>query len=219
MILFRIEIFVHLRNQRDKSEHYFNIKRTMYISLSHHYNWLYLTLHDTLESKYFPKAGLFQVVHIDPWQVDKILGGWKPPIKTGVKNTENWWGQYNHQRIGAETGEVGNKRMGGDHLNNSAVKIGQNTKKSPGDLRRLAVTQDSKGKQSTHAGVKNSQMSKIIIIIIIIVDFAVPVDHRIILKESEKKDKYLDLARELKKAVEHESDDCANCDWCVRHNN
>ena len=32
-----------------------------------------------------------------------------------------------------------------------------------------------------------------------IVDFAVPVDHRIILKESEKKDKYLDLARELKK--------------------
>ena len=32
-----------------------------------------------------------------------------------------------------------------------------------------------------------------------IVDFAVPVDHRIILKESKKKDKYLDLARELKK--------------------
>ena len=32
-----------------------------------------------------------------------------------------------------------------------------------------------------------------------IVDFAIPVDHRINLKESEKKDKYLDLARELKK--------------------
>ena len=32
-----------------------------------------------------------------------------------------------------------------------------------------------------------------------IVDFAVLADHRIILKESEKKDKYLDLARELKK--------------------
>ena len=31
-----------------------------------------------------------------------------------------------------------------------------------------------------------------------IVDFAVPVDHRIKLKESEKKDKYLDLARKLK---------------------
>ena len=32
-----------------------------------------------------------------------------------------------------------------------------------------------------------------------IVDFAVPADHRIKLKESEKKDKYLNLARELKK--------------------
>ena len=32
-----------------------------------------------------------------------------------------------------------------------------------------------------------------------IVDFAVPADHRINLKESEKKDKYLDLASELKK--------------------
>ena len=31
------------------------------------------------------------------------------------------------------------------------------------------------------------------------VDFAVPADHRGILKESEKKDKYLDFARELKK--------------------
>ena len=32
-----------------------------------------------------------------------------------------------------------------------------------------------------------------------IVDFAVPADYRINLKESEKKDKYLDLARELEK--------------------
>ena len=32
-----------------------------------------------------------------------------------------------------------------------------------------------------------------------IVDFAVPADHRINLKENEKKDKYLDLTRELKK--------------------
>ena len=52
-----------------------------------------------------------------------------------------------------------------------------------------------------------------------IVDLAVPADHRINLKESEKKDKYLDLARELKKTVEYESNDCANCDWCVRRSN
>ncbi len=32
-----------------------------------------------------------------------------------------------------------------------------------------------------------------------IVDFAVPAEHRIKLKEREKKDKYLDLARELEK--------------------
>ena len=32
-----------------------------------------------------------------------------------------------------------------------------------------------------------------------IVDFAVPADHRIKAKEFEKKEKYLDLARELKK--------------------
>ena len=32
----------------------------------------------------------------------------------------------------------------------------------------------------------------------IIVDFAVPADHRIKLKESEKKDKYPDIAREFK---------------------
>ena len=32
-----------------------------------------------------------------------------------------------------------------------------------------------------------------------LVDFAVPADHRITLKECEKKDKYLDLASELKK--------------------
>ena len=33
------------------------------------------------------------------------------------------------------------------------------------------------------------------------VDFAVPANHRVKLKESEKRDKYLDLARELKKIL------------------
>ena len=38
-------------------------------------------------------------------------------------------------------------------------------------------------------------------------DFTAPADHRVKLKENEKKDKYLDLARELKKkqTVEHET--------------
>ncbi len=53
------------------------------------------------------------------------------------------------------------------------------------------------------------------------VDFAVPADHRIKLKECEKKDKYLDLARELKKTTtrEHEINDYTNCDWCFRYSN
>ena len=50
-------------------------------------------------------------------------------------------------------------------------------------------------------------------------DFADTVDHRIKLKENEKKDKYLDLARELKKTVEHESDGDTNCNWCSWHKN
>ena len=52
-----------------------------------------------------------------------------------------------------------------------------------------------------------------------IVDFAVPADHRIKLKECEKKDKYLDLARKLKKTMEHEGDNYTNCDWCFWHDN
>ena len=34
------------------------------------------------------------------------------------------------------------ERAIGNYLNSSIVEIGQNTKKSPGDLRRLAVTQN-----------------------------------------------------------------------------
>ena len=52
-----------------------------------------------------------------------------------------------------------------------------------------------------------------------IVDFAVSADHRIKLKESVKKDKYLDLAREFKKSMEHEGDDYINRDWCFRYSN
>ena len=51
-----------------------------------------------------------------------------------------------------------------------------------------------------------------------IVDFAVLADHRIKLKECEK-DKYLNLARELKKTMEHEGDNYTNCDWCFQYSN
>ena len=37
-------------------------------------------------------------------------------------------------------GRVGNWRMNRDHTNNSNIKICQNTEKSPGDQKRLAVS-------------------------------------------------------------------------------
>ena len=52
-----------------------------------------------------------------------------------------------------------------------------------------------------------------------IVHFAVPADHRIKLKECEKWDKYFDLARELKKTMEHEVDNYTNCDLCFWNGN
>ena len=52
-----------------------------------------------------------------------------------------------------------------------------------------------------------------------IVDFAVPADHRIKLKECEKKDMYMDLLRELKKTMEYEGDNCTNRNWCFWYNN
>ena len=44
--------------------------------------------------------------------------------------------------IGKGTGRVENRKTNRDRPNYSIVKIGQNTEKSPGDLRRLAVTQN-----------------------------------------------------------------------------
>ena len=41
------------------------------------------------------------------------------------------------------TGGLGSWRMRGDHPNYYIIENGQNTEKSPGDLRRLAVTQTS----------------------------------------------------------------------------
>ena len=44
-------------------------------------------------------------------------------------------------------------------------------------------------------------------------NFAVPANHRLKIKESEKIDKYLDLDKELKITVEREGDSDMNCSW------
>ena len=65
----------------------------------------------------------------------------------------NWRTRYSNQMVGTGPGGLGNKRTSEHHPNCSIVEIGQNTEKSFGDLKRLAVTQTP---------VKNSQKSKII---------------------------------------------------------
>ena len=55
--------------------------------------------------------------------------------------------------IDTGTGGLEKKRTCGNHANNNIIKIGQNTEQSPGDLKRLAITQTSmKDHQLTLAG-------------------------------------------------------------------
>ena len=66
------------------------------------------------------------------------------------------------------TGRLRNLRTSGDHPDYGIFKIGQNSEKNRGDLRKLAVTQTQVKKPSDNAGMKKSQIIIIIIIIIII---------------------------------------------------
>ena len=50
-----------------------------------------------------------------------------------------------------------------------------------------------------------------------IVDFVIPTDNLVKLKENEKRVKYMDLARELKKTMNHESDVDTKCNWRARY--
>ena len=59
--------------------------------------------------------------------------------------------------IGKRTRRIGNKNTSGNHPNYSTVKIGQNTEKSPEDLRRLASYSNSIERPSADASMKNSQ--------------------------------------------------------------
>ena len=49
-----------------------------------------------------------------------------------------------------------------------------------------------------------------------IVALAVPADHKVKLKEIEKRGKYEDFARELKETVKHEGVDDNKCNWWAR---
>ena len=68
-------------------------------------------------------------------------------LKTTMENdadgdtSRNWCTRNNPQKLGKGTRILGNKRTRRDHPNYSINKMGQHTEKSPGDLRRIAVTQ------------------------------------------------------------------------------
>ena len=49
-------------------------------------------------------------------------------------------------------------------------------------------------------------------------DLSILTDHRLKLKENEKRDKYADLARELHKTMKHKDDGDTNCNWCTWNN-
>ena len=55
----------------------------------------------------------------------------------------NWRAWYSLERMGTGTGGLGKKWTSSDHPNYSILEIGQNTKKSPRDLRILTITQTS----------------------------------------------------------------------------
>ena len=66
----------------------------------------------------------------------------------------NWCVWNGHKRITQGSGGLGSWWMSGNHPNYYIIENGQNTEKSPGDLRSLAV--NSSKRPSANADVKNS---------------------------------------------------------------
>ena len=63
--------------------------------------------------------------------------------RNDVNTNYNWCSWYSHRSVIKETGGLGNKRTSGYHPNYNIIEIGQNTEKSPEDLKRVAVTETS----------------------------------------------------------------------------
>ena len=52
----------------------------------------------------------------------------------------DWWGWNDPQIFCKEAGRVGDRRTSSDIPNYSIVKVGTNSEKSPGDMRKVAVS-------------------------------------------------------------------------------
>ena len=89
------------------------------------------------------------------WSLNKTEGKWKevqvPVPCLGIEKTvehdgdnyinRDWCFWFSHQKITKGTERLGNKRTSEDHPNYYIIENDQNTEKSPGDLRKLPVTQ------------------------------------------------------------------------------
>ncbi len=60
--------------------------------------------------------------------------------ESDVYTNRDWYFLYSHQRIIKVTGGLRGWRTSGDHLKYSIIENDQNSEKTPGDLRRLAVS-------------------------------------------------------------------------------
>ena len=96
----------------------------------------------------------------------------------GYTNSK-WCSWYSHQRSGTGTRRLRNNRTSGGYPNYSIYKNRQNTERSPGDLRILAITQTP---------VRNHQL-------MLVGKNRKGVNNNI----NEKMENYFNLARELKK--------------------
>ena len=110
----------------------------------------------------------------------------------------NWCSQYSHQKFDTRTGGLGNNGTGGDWPNYSIVEIGQNTEKSPGDLRRHAVTQTPEENHQLTLKWKLST-SKIIIIMIIIIIIIIMIIQTATWKKQTRRETILGPCRRTKK--------------------
>ena len=79
-------------------------------------------------------------------------------MKVKVYTNCDWYSWFSYQRIGTATGGLG-KKARGDHPEYRINKISQKTEKSPGDLRKFAVTQTPGRNQSASTDMKNSKSS------------------------------------------------------------
>ena len=138
----------------------------------------------------------------------------------------NW---YIHLRIAKETGGFGNKWKNRDHPNYDIGIIGQNTEKSPGDLRRLPVTQTPVINHQLKLVWKSLKWVMIIIMIIIRIVDLVTVNKIMRTcrsgglqsenKRNLKRGRHLDFTRKLKnkQTRKHESDGDAYCNCYVQN--